>query len=116
MSFASGNVCRVALRADEHEVVVHHRVAPDAQSFGDEFFFRRLVVHEHDVGIAAAREVERLPGAERDDAHLDAGVLLERRQQMREQAGLLRRRGRGHDDELVLRDSAGCQQQGTDQG
>ena len=61
------------------------------------------VVHEHDVGIAAPRQVERLAGAERDDAHLDAGVLLERRQQVPEQAGLLGRRGRGHDDEFVLR-------------
>ena len=62
-----------------------------------------LGVHEHHVGVAAARDVERLAGAERDHAHLDAGLLLEDRQQVLEQARLLGRRGRRDGDELVLR-------------
>ena len=46
-------------------------------AFAHELLLGGLRVHEHDVRIAAPREVERLAGAERDDAHLDAGLLLE---------------------------------------
>ena len=67
------------------------------------------VVDEHDVGVAAAREVERLARAQRDHAHLDAGVLLEHRQQVAEQARLLGRRRRRDDDELLLR---ACRERG----
>ena len=56
-----------------------------------------------DVGVAAAREVERLTGAERHDAHLDAGLLLEDGQDVAEQARLLGRRRRGNGDETFLR-------------
>ena len=68
---------------------------PSARNFSS----ARFRVHEHDVGVAAAREVERLPGAERDDAHLDAGLLLEYRQQVLEQPRLLGRRRRRDGDE-----------------
>ena len=40
---------------------------------------------EHDIGIAAAREVERLTRAERNDADLDSGLLLEDGQEVAEQ-------------------------------
>ena len=63
-----------------------------------------LRVHEHHVGVAAPREVERLAGAERDHAHLDAGLLLESGQDVAEQPRLLGRGGRGDDDEVFLRD------------
>ena len=58
---------------------------------------------EDDIGIAAAPNVERLTGAERYDANLDPGFLLEDRQQEPEQPGLLGRGRRGDGDELVLR-------------
>jgi hypothetical protein len=83
--------------------LVHDRKALDAESLGDEFFFGRHVVHEDDVGIAAARAVQRLAGALRDHAHVDAAGGLEGRQQMREQPRLFGAGGRRHDDELVLR-------------
>ena len=44
----------------------------DAESFGNELLFGRLVVHEQHVGIAAPADVDRLPGADRDHAHVDA--------------------------------------------
>src|SRR5947199_206284 len=53
--------------------------------------------------VAAAREIERLPRAERDHAHLDAGLLLENWQDVAEEARLLGRGRRGDDDELFLR-------------
>ncbi len=40
---------------------------------------------EHDIGIAAAREVERLTRPERNDADLDAGLLLEDGQKVTKQ-------------------------------
>ena len=70
-------------------------------ALAEELALRRPCVHEHDVGVAAARDVERLAGAERDDAHLDAGLLLEDRQDVPEQARLLGRRRRGDRDESL---------------
>jgi hypothetical protein len=66
---------RVALGADEHEVVVHDRQALDAEAFGHELLLGHLVVHEHHVGVAAARGVQRLAGAQCHHAHVDAGGL-----------------------------------------
>ena len=98
---------------DEHEVVVHHGAALGAEAFGDELLFGHRVVHEHDVGVAAAAGVQRLPGADGDHAHVDAGGRLEDRQQVLEQARLFGGRGRGHHDELVLRE---CRQRGRQGG
>ena len=70
-----------------------------AVTFAQELIFGRLRVNEDHVRIAAAREVERLPGAERDDAHLDACFPLEQRQDVPEQPGLLGGRRRGNGDE-----------------
>ena len=39
---------------------------------------------EHDIRIAATSEVERLTGAEGDDAYLDTGFALEDRQDVSE--------------------------------
>ena len=94
---------RVGLGADQHEVVVHDRVALLAPALGDELVLGRGVVHEDHVGIAAPADVQRLARADGDHAHLDAAGLGEGRQQMLEQSRLLGRGGRGHDDELVLR-------------
>ena len=91
------------LRSDEHEVVVHDRQALDARSLRRRTSPRPPVVHEQHVGVAAPRHVERLAGADRDHLDVDAGGLLERRQQVREQARLLGRRGRRHRDGLCCR-------------
>ena len=40
---------------------------------------------EHHIGIAAAREVERLARAERNNTNLNSGLLLEDRQQVTKQ-------------------------------
>ena len=82
-------------------------IALHAEAFGQEFFLRRLGVHEHHVGIAAPAGVERLTGALRDHLHVDAGLGLEQRQDVAEQAGILRRGGRRHDDRFVLRERRG---------
>ena len=92
-----------ALRPDDDEVVVHHVVALGGKALGEEFLLGRPVVDEHHVGVAAPADVERLTGAERDDAHLDAGLLGEARQQVFEQPGLLGRGRRGNGDEALLR-------------
>jgi len=89
-------------RTDQDEVVVHHRVPPDAETLGQELLLRRLGVHQHHVGIAAPAGIERLAGALRHHLHVDAGLGLEDRQQVAEQAGVLCRRGRGNHDRLLL--------------
>ena len=72
--------------------------------FCEKLFLGRSGVHEDHVGIAPAGEIEGLPGTERHHPHLDPGLLPENRQDVAEQSRLLGRRGRGDDDELVLRD------------
>src|SRR5207245_267224 len=61
----------------------------------------------HHVRITSAREIERLPRAERHHAHLNPGFLLKHRQDVSEQPRLLGRSGRSNDDELVLRAGGG---------
>ena len=100
---AAADLGRIAFRTDQHEIVVHDRIALDAFAFGHELLLGGTIMDEHDISIATPADVERLAGADRDDAHFDAGVLLEHRKQMGEQPGLLGRRRRRDDDELLLR-------------
>jgi hypothetical protein len=74
----------IALRTDQNEVVVHDRMSLHALAFGEKFFLRRLGVHEHHIGVAAPAGVERLASALRHDFHVDAGLLLEQRQDVAE--------------------------------
>jgi hypothetical protein len=108
----AGGMGGVALRPDQHEIVVHHVQPAGTVALGKEFLLGRLVVHELDVGIAAPAQVERLPGTHRHHAHLDPGLLLVDRQQVAEQAALLGRRGRCDGDELFLRQRGARQQRG----
>ena len=93
---------RIALRSDQDEIVVHHRIALHAQAFGEKLLLGGPGVDQHDIGVAAPRGVERLAGALRQHLHADAELLLDDRQQIAEQAGILRRCRRGDDDRLVL--------------
>jgi hypothetical protein len=61
---------------------------------------------KNNIRITAASEFERLAGAERDNAHLDAGLLLEGRQDVPEESRLLGRRRRGDGNELIPRQRA----------
>ena len=87
--------------SDQDEVVVHDGKALHAVTLGEKPLFGSPCVHEHHVGIAAAREVQRLARAERYDAHLDAALLLEERQDVLEEPGLFRGGRRCHDDEAL---------------
>src|SRR5262249_42157656 len=99
----AGDLGGVRFRADKDEVVVHDVIAFHALALGHELFLERPRVHEHHAGGAAPADVERLAGADGDDAHLDAAFLLEHGQQVLEEAALLGRGGRGDGDVLVLR-------------
>jgi hypothetical protein len=102
----AGGAGRVSPGADEHEVVVHDLLAPGRETVGDEFLFGHLVVHEQHVGIAAARHVDGLAGAQGHHLHVDARGLLEQRQDVAEQARLLGGRGGRDDDALRERGTA----------
>src|SRR6185503_12270586 len=71
----------------------------------------RLRVHEHDVGVAAPAQVERLAGAEGHYAYVYPGLLLEDGQQMLEKARLLGRGRRCDGNEPVLRVQRRAEQQ-----
>jgi hypothetical protein len=101
---------RVCFRADQHEVVVHHWIPLHPVPFAQESFFLGPRVHEHDVRIAAPRDVQCLARAEGDDAYLYAGLLLEDRQDLPEQSGLLGG-GRRRDGDEPLRQRARCERE-----
>ena len=92
----------VAGRPDNHEVVVHHVEALDAEALLNEFFLARLCVNQQDVRIAVSGLLQRLAGADGDHPHLDSRLLLELWQKEVQQARVLGRGGGGHGDELVV--------------
>ena len=61
-------------------------------------------MHEQHVGVAAAADVQRLSGADRDHPDSDSGRLCEGREQMGKQAGLLGGDGGNQHDAAVLRE------------
>jgi hypothetical protein len=98
----AGDVCRIALRSSDDEIVVHDVVALHALSFGHELVLGWPVVNEDHVRIAPPPDVERLAGAHRDHFHVDALGLRELRQQVTEKPRLLGRRRRGDRDGTLL--------------
>ena len=94
--------CRISRWPDQHKIVVHHGKALDCEAFGDDFFFRHLVVHKQHVGIAAAAHVYGLAGADRDHFDVDARGIFKRWQQVRKQPRLLGGGCRRHHDRIRL--------------
>ena len=82
-SFDAG---RIASRADQNEVVIHHGIALHAEALGQEFFLGRFGMHEYHVGVTAPSGVERLASPLRHHLHVDAGLRLEQRQDVAEQS------------------------------
>src|SRR6516225_8141346 len=70
----------VALGSDKDKIVVHHGIALHAKPFRNKFLLGLLRMHEYYVGIAAARYVEGLAGALRQNPHCDSSLLLEQGQ------------------------------------
>ena len=52
-------------------------MAFDAVAVGNELLLGGLCMHKQDVAVAVGRVSNGLPGADRDDAGLDAGLRLE---------------------------------------
>ena len=83
------DACRIALGADQHEIIVHHWVALHPEAVGDEFLLLRPCVDEDDIGVAAPCGLECLSRSLRDHLDIDAGLLLEEWQKITKQAGVL---------------------------
>jgi hypothetical protein len=79
------NTSWIVFWPDQHEVVVHNRIAFDAVPFRDERLFGRFGMDKHNISVATASNVERLTGADRDHFHGDAGLHRKERQYMVEQ-------------------------------
>ena len=101
--FTARNACGIGGRSDEHKIIIHDVESFHAETFSEKFLFCRFGVNENNIGIATSRCIERLARALRNDFHLNARLRLEERQEMIEQAGILRRCGRGHNDAFFLR-------------
>jgi hypothetical protein len=93
-SLSPGDVCRIRLRTDDDEVVVQDVEALHALALGHKLIFCGPVMNEDNVGVSPQSDVECLAGADGDDLHSDSLGFRELRQQVGEQARLLRRRGR----------------------
>src|SRR5262249_11954926 len=52
----------IALRPNQHEVVVHHGKSFDAFAFGNELQFSYFGVYEHNIGLATPASIECLAG------------------------------------------------------
>ena len=91
---------RVARRADDHEVVVHHVLAARAEAVVHELVLARPCVHQHHVGVAVLAQLERLAGADCHIVGIDPKLLLKVRQDHVQQPRVRRAGGRG-DDQLV---------------
>ena len=105
----------VQRRPDDDEVVVHDVVPVHEPALPHHPELRILVVHEDDVAVAALAHVERLAGALGDDAHADTRLRFEQRQDVPEQARVLGRGRRRHDDELLLRPQGGRHRKQSDE-
>src|SRR5690606_3188460 len=68
---------RIALRPDQHKIIVHDRVTLHAVTLCYELLFLGLRVDEHDVRITTTAGVERLTRPLRHDLDLDARLALE---------------------------------------
>ena len=64
-------------------------------AFGDEPVLFLPRVHEHEIGITAAAQLERLPAADAEDVHVDPGPLRPRLEQVAKQSRVARARRRG---------------------
>ena len=70
---------RIARRADQDEVVIHHLTAVDAKALRDKSKLCRSVVHEDNIAVATFADFEGLPYSDRDHPDLDAGFFGEGR-------------------------------------
>ena len=95
-----------ALRPDQHIVAVHHIETLHGKAVHNELLLLRPRMHQHDVGLTFSGSIEHLVGAPRDHLDVDTGFVTEHRQEMIEQAELLRRCGRGQHNQASTADDA----------
>jgi hypothetical protein len=75
---------RIAVRANEDEITVHHRKALHAEPVGDELLLKRPRMCEDDIGIAAPADIKRGSRTQRHHFHSNTGLFLEDREQILE--------------------------------
>src|SRR5437016_11868857 len=79
---AATDLRRIALRAEQDKIVVHHGIALDAVTLRKKLLLGGARVHEYDVGIAMSRKVERLPCSHGHDVHFDPCLPLDERKKV----------------------------------
>jgi hypothetical protein len=93
-SSAAAHPGRIAFRADEDKVVVHHVTPFAAVAGGDEGLFGLAIMDQNDVDIAVFRQLEGLARTDRDDMHLDSALPFELRQDGAQETGIVGAGGR----------------------
>ena len=79
----------IAARSDDHEVVVHHEEPAREVAGRHVLQLGSRRVHEHDVGVPAGADLERLAGTHRRGLHAVAVALLEVGDEGVEEPGVL---------------------------
>src|SRR6516162_4122926 len=87
--FQVANVGRIALWADNDEIVKHHVATVDAKTLGYKPILADAIVYEQRIGVAASTHGERLTGSDRDHIDAQARCSFEDRKDVAEQAGIL---------------------------
>ena len=91
---------RIVLGAQENEIVVHHVPAVGPVAVRHELVLERPRMDEDDVHVARLSKLEGLPGPYGDDVDLAIVLLLKRREEHRQEAGILRGGRGGHPEPL----------------
>ena len=105
----TGDVRWVRARADHDEVIPGDLPALGAVALGDELLLGLGIVHQHQIGVAPRRRRQRLARTLCENAHRDAGLVGEFRQDAREQPRIFDRGCRGQHDCLAGAGPAGDQ-------
>ena len=85
----------VSRRPRDHEVVLREGPATGERSLRDELLLGLRRVRDHQIGVAAARHLERRAAAHRDHLHPDPGAGAEGRQELVEEPGVAHAGGGG---------------------
>ena len=91
---------RIALRADDDEVIVHQVVPRRAVACVNERLLGGARMHDQHVAVAVLRVLQGLPGADGNNLDGDPGLGGEGGKDMAVEAGILGRGGRLDDDGL----------------
>jgi hypothetical protein len=102
---------RITARSDNDKIVMHDIPAIDAEAVGNKFVLAHPIMHQQRVGASTRADSQCLAGSHCDDVNIYTARRFEQRQDMINQAGILRRGCGTQRDESLY-----CSRGGRDRG